>query len=417
MDERMDLETLVEKHLRQPSEETREMIFDRARPIVERLARRFSGSETVEDLVQVGFIGLLNALGKFDPDANVRFSTYATHLITGEIRHHLRDRVQTIRHPAWVQELRHRVQKAATAVHIREGRAGTEEEIAVEAGVTEQQVRDALASQETLRVASLDASPGDSEDQESDIDRLDHADFEAPESSMEDKMLIAHAISQLRELEQRVLVLFHFEAKTQTEIAAELGISGNYVSHILRQSLSKMRRILMDEELMDRKSRAKRGDSQLIDVDTALYNSAYLSRRLSEETHRASCGMDPVSVTLFRLVGLEAVRSFFGDEEAKEIIVDSGAELKGCVRSLDIVCRRSEAEFAVILPAIGKLAQQAHDRQAAELKSWLISRFGPTDKLRFETGWATAPDDAQDAAGLLAAAEARMGPAPASRAA
>jgi RNA polymerase sigma-B factor len=408
MEDRYDLEALVEKHLRQPSDEGRERILQRARPIVERLARRFSGVEAMEDLVQVGFIGLLNALSKYDPSAGVRFSTYATHLITGEIRHHLRDRVQTIRHPAWMQELRHRVQKASLALQVELGRQPETEEIAIRAGVPEHQVRDALLSLETLRVASLDASPNDSEDSDSDIERLDQADFESPTASVEDRMLITHAISQLRELEQQVLVLFHFESRTQTEIAAELGISSNYVSHILRQSLSKMRRFLLDEETDERRTRAKRGDSGSIDAETALYNAAFFGRRLQEEVHRATCGQDPVALTLYELDGLSAVRSFFGEEEAKEIIADAGEMLRGSVRSLDLVCRRSGGAFAVIMPATGHLAEQAHDRLRSELDRWLRQRFGPTDKLRFVSGWAVAPDDGSNSEAILSAAEGRM---------
>src|SRR5688572_32893595 len=98
-----DPEELVARYIDRPRPELKDLIMVQYTGLVERLARRFSGIEPHQDLVQVGFIGLLNALSKFDPAAGVKFTTYATHLITGEIKHYLRDRSQTIRQPAWLQ--------------------------------------------------------------------------------------------------------------------------------------------------------------------------------------------------------------------------------------------------------------------------------------------------------------------------
>ena len=117
----VDGEALVSQYLSDPRADLKDLIVVHYGPMVERIARRFKGIEHVDDLTQVGYIGLLNALGKFDPAAGVRFNTYATHLVAGEIKHFLRDRSQTIRQPAWLQELRHKVQKAATAFQARTG--------------------------------------------------------------------------------------------------------------------------------------------------------------------------------------------------------------------------------------------------------------------------------------------------------
>src|SRR5947208_14856179 len=104
-----DPEGLVAKYLADPKPDLKDLIMVQYASLVERIARKFSGIEPYEDLVQVGFIGLLNALSKFDINAGVRFNTYATYLVAGEMKHYLRDRAQTIRHPAWLQELRHKV--------------------------------------------------------------------------------------------------------------------------------------------------------------------------------------------------------------------------------------------------------------------------------------------------------------------
>ena len=120
-----DPEMLVQRYFANPRPELKDMILVQFGPTVERVARRFAGIETFEDLVQVGYIGLLNAIKRFDPESGVRFNTYATHLIAGEIKHHLRDKSQVIRHPAWLQELRHKASKAATQI----GRASCRERV------------------------------------------------------------------------------------------------------------------------------------------------------------------------------------------------------------------------------------------------------------------------------------------------
>src|SRR3569832_1614411 len=125
-----DPESLVHRYLENGREDLKDLIIMQYSPMVERIARRFSGLEPLEDLVQVGYVGLLNALTKFDVSAGVRFNTYATYLVAGEIKHYLRDRTQTIRHPAWLQELRHKVNRSVSTLQHELGRIPTEREIA-----------------------------------------------------------------------------------------------------------------------------------------------------------------------------------------------------------------------------------------------------------------------------------------------
>ena len=152
-----DAEGLVLRYLRDPRPELKDLIMVQCSSLVERVARRFSGIEALEDLVQVGYIGLLNALSKFDPDAGVRFNTYATYLVAGEIKHYLRDRSQTIRHPAWLQELRHKVNRTTGILKQELGRAPTEAEIAESLSVSESSVREVVQTQDMIKLSSLDA--------------------------------------------------------------------------------------------------------------------------------------------------------------------------------------------------------------------------------------------------------------------
>lgn len=388
---RTDPELLVVEFVATQRPELKDLIILHYAGTVERIARKYSGLEPMDDLVQVGYIGLLNALSKFDPEAGVRFSTYATHLVTGEIKHYLRDRTQTIRHPAWLQEMRQKVQKAAARLQGDLLRTPSVEEIAMASGVSVDQVKEAFSTQDTLRVASLDANIYDDEDSESDLDRLDSGLIDNEAVTMEEKMVLQHAISQLRDLEQEVLILYHFETLNQTEIAHRLGISCNYVSHILRQSHSKLRKILSAEEAEDLELRGERRDDRILDPSTGMYSETYFRQRLGEEIHRASGTGGVVSVLVFELKGMGPYRQFYGQQSADELLADLGDLLKSSVRALDVVCRLGATGFGVILPATGDSREVAQKRLESRARAWLSGRIAGASSMKLMVGGATAP--------------------------
>ncbi|PJB68854.1 MAG: hypothetical protein CO095_10655, partial [Armatimonadetes bacterium CG_4_9_14_3_um_filter_58_7] len=109
--------------------------------LVEKLSRRYANlGEPLEDLVQEGYIGLIKAVDQFNPKMSVKFTTYATHVVSGEIRHYLRDLGRLIKEPAWLVELRFRVNRSADELSQRLGRSPTAEEIAEELGIPEEDV-------------------------------------------------------------------------------------------------------------------------------------------------------------------------------------------------------------------------------------------------------------------------------------
>ncbi len=401
-------EALVLRYLENPRADLKDLVIVHYSGMVERIARRFAGVEHVDDLVQVGFIGLLNALSKFDKDAGVRFNTYATHLVAGEIKHYLRDRSQTIRHPAWLQELRHKVNKASNLLQAESGRAPSEREIAEYCGVSESAVREVIATQEMIRVASLDATAGDDDEGDSDLDRLDSAMLSPDQMSVEDRVLLETAMQQLRDLEREVLCLFHFDALNQTEIANRLGISCNYVSHILRQSLNKLRKILTEEEARDRALRRDTPEERgVIDEETGIYNEDYFRARLSEEAHRATSSDGTCSVLVVEIDGLESLKGFYGDTTVREFLTDVAAFLKGSVRALDIVCRNGSTGFGVILPVTGLSVSKLAERIQAKSDKWLITRANGAGALKIRYGYGTVPEDAKSVSDLLKIAYTR----------
>jgi RNA polymerase sigma-B factor len=404
---RRDPEALVAEYLKTKRSDLKDLIILEYGPVVERIARRYAMIESADDLTQVGYIGLLNALSKFDPNAGVRFGTYATHLVTGEIKHYLRDRAATIRQPAWLQEVRHKLRRAANQLQAKNGCLPTNEELAADTGLPLSQIEDILAQQDLSKLISLDASPMDDEDSESDLDRLDSGLIEPESMGLEERLVLEEAIKKLRDLEQEVLVLFHFESLSQTEIAHRLGISCNYVSHILRQSLSKLRRILAEDERQDRLLRAE--DAQVdsvVDPGTGVYDAVYFVNRLTEELHRHAGSPTPVSLVMVNFQGLKSMRQYYGQEGIDEFMADAAVLLKDSVRALDIVCRSGEVEFGVILPQTGDVAGVVQNRLETKLGPWLSARLAGV-QVRATVGCATAPDDARTVADLIAAANAR----------
>lgn len=399
-----DIEELVQRYAEQRRADLKDLIMVVCAPMVERIARRFSGVEPQEDLVQVGFIGLLNALTKYDPATGVKFNTYATHLIAGEIKHYLRDRSQTIRQPAWLQELRARVTKAGSQLQARYGRMPTEGEIAHEIGVSESAVREVFSTSELLKVGSLDATLG--EDDGGEVDQLDGADFCPEQLSVEDRVVLQTAMGQLREIEQKVLVHFHFDAMNQTEIANQLGISCNYVSHILRQSLSKLRRILTDEDEKDRilQRQSASLDDSVLDPQTGIYSEEYFRSRLAEELHRASSDGGVLSVILVEMTGMQSLEEFYGEASVRDFLMDIGEMLKDSVRRLDIVCRCGQGGFGIILPSTGPTVAVVHQRLMSKFEQWLSTHRSPAGCIAAKLGHASFPEGGRNVSEMLQAA-------------
>jgi RNA polymerase sigma-B factor len=402
-----DLEDLVLRYLESPKPDLRDLIVVQYASQVERVARRFAGIEQIDDLVQVGFIGLLNALSKFDPTAGVRFNTYANYLIAGEIKHYLRDRSQTIRQPAWLQELRQKISKTQLTLQASLGRTPSSREIAELVGVTEEVVDEVFAANDLLRVGSLDSSIQGEEDGSTEVERLDAADYCPEQLCVEDRILLEHAMKELRDLEREVLIMFHLESLTQTEIAASLDISSNYVSHILRQSIAKLRKVLTDEEQKDRLLRRQGASIQfeVLDQDTGVYTEEYFRNRLAEEVHRASSVENSgVAIVLLEFDGLEDLARFYGQQSVQDFLIDAADFLKESFRRLDVVTRYGKTGFAVILPSTKGTVSIVKQRLIQTTSSWAKSRLVPSGHIQVQIGTSYSPEDGRAAQDLIAAA-------------
>lgn len=217
-------------------------------PLVHQVARRYARSGIpTDDLHQIGYIGLMNAVGNFDPGRSVKFETYARHLIAGEIRHYLRDQGTTVRRPRWLYEMDHRVSRAATELTQRKSRTPAIEEIARELRISPDDVHDVLQARESLRFVSLD------EEREGDdgapIAQRDRITTKQATVSMphEDQVLIADAVERLTGLQRKVIYYLFYLDLTQTEAAHKLGISQKHVSRVMHAALKRLRETMRPE--------------------------------------------------------------------------------------------------------------------------------------------------------------------------
>ena len=223
---------------RLPDEAAREELLVRHRPLGLYLARKFTGrGESLEDLEQVATLALLKAIDRLDPERDVKFSTFATITIIGELKRHLRDKGWAVRVPRPIQELAVRLNRLMPDMTQELGRGPTIGELAKAAGSTEDDILEALDASRAYTADSLDAPTGD--DDFSPADTLASTDDRF--DSLESWQMVAPLIKRLPERERTILYLRFFEEKTQSEIAGHLGISQMHVSRLLAKTLSQLR--------------------------------------------------------------------------------------------------------------------------------------------------------------------------------
>ena len=217
----------------------RDLLVQLHLPLVDHCARRFlNRGEPVEDLVQVGTIGLIKSIDRFDTDRGVEFSTYATPTIIGEIKRHFRDKGWAVRVPRRLQELRLSISGVTGELSQLHGRSPTPREIAERLGITVEEVVEGLESANAYSTISLDAQ--DSDDGPSPIlDGLGEVDPTL--EHIEIRESLRPLLAALPEREKRILLLRFFRGMTQSQIAEDIGVSQMHVSRLLTRTLDHLR--------------------------------------------------------------------------------------------------------------------------------------------------------------------------------
>ena len=220
----------------------RETIIESHLALVTHAARKFANrGEPLDDLIQVGTIGLIKAIDRFDPAKGFEFSTFAMPTIIGEIKRHFRDKTWAVQVPRRMQELGASVNRATTDLTHKLDRSPSIAEIAQYVGASVDDVVEAINANSAYSTISLDSSANDDESPTL-AQRVGSID-DALEG-VEYRESLRPLLAALPEREQVILVMRFFENKSQTEIATELGISQMHVSRILAGTLTKLRESL-----------------------------------------------------------------------------------------------------------------------------------------------------------------------------
>jgi RNA polymerase sigma-B factor len=239
---REDLELLRRYH-REGDAAARDELVERMLPVVRQLARRYQrGSEQLDDLVQVGSLGLVKAIDRFDVDRGSPFMRYAVPTILGEIKRHFRDTGWAAHVPRGMQERVMEVKGAMEELGSKLGRSPSPRELAEELSLQLEEVLEALEAATAYAAVSLDAPrPGDDGERETYAESMGEQDGHY--ELVEDAATVLPALGVLPERERLIVHLRFAEDLTQSEIAERIGVSQMHVSRLLRRALARVRTV------------------------------------------------------------------------------------------------------------------------------------------------------------------------------
>lgn len=244
-----DTEQLMIEYRRTGDPDLRERLVLIHEPLVRFLAVKFADrGEPLEDIVQVGTIGLIQAIDRFEPERGSRFSTFAIPTIVGEIRRHFRDRTWNVRVPRRLRELNAAAAKANERLTQELGRAPSVPEIAAAIEASEAETLEAMELGNLHQMLSLEAPLTLSGDA-SPIAVKDVVGGPDPNlEKIEQFEDLRTAVERLNERERQIVLLRFFQGLSQTEVAEHLQISQMHVSRLQQRALDRLKALMADEE-------------------------------------------------------------------------------------------------------------------------------------------------------------------------
>jgi RNA polymerase sigma-B factor len=219
----------------------REELITRYLPLVYGISRRYcQRGEQLDDLVQVGCIGLIKAIDRFDIDRGVALSTYATPNIIGEIKRYFRDKGWSVKVPRGLLELSIQIEHAAGNLTGDRHRSPTIRELAEAVQASSEEVMEAIEAGRSRNSLSLDHSLSrDGEDERMPMEMI--GDLESGFESADQRMFLEPGFARLSPRERSILHQRFFQGLTQSQIAANIGVSQMHVSRLIRRALIKVR--------------------------------------------------------------------------------------------------------------------------------------------------------------------------------
>ena len=241
-----DAQALLREYARTRDIRVRNRLVTLHERMVRYLAGRFGsgGGTSVDDLVQVGYVGLIAAIDRFDPDKGVSFVTFAVPTILGEIKRYFRDQTWGLKAPRRLRELGLSLRKLREQLEQKLGRPPTVTEMAQAAGVSEERLLQAMDLDRIYQPASLDAHLQDEngDDKSSFWEAIGRTDPEL--SAIEERETVRRALERLDQRQRTIIYYRFFEDASQAEVANRLGISQMHVSRLERQALRRLKGLL-----------------------------------------------------------------------------------------------------------------------------------------------------------------------------
>ena len=230
----------------------RELVVLACMPIVKKITRALARRSTdpVEDITQVGSLGLIKAVDLYNPEISKNFKSYATYLITGEIRHYLRDRTTIIRAPREIKELSFRVHKLTMELTEKLGQTPTDKDIAEALQMPQEKIEECNNLDRRTTTISIDAIVSSDDNSISLVEKIEDESQKQAFNSYENRIILDEAIGKLEPIEQQLITLNYYDGLNQREISEKLDISQMQVSRKLRKALKKLFEIISKKGLI-----------------------------------------------------------------------------------------------------------------------------------------------------------------------
>lgn len=219
-------------------------------PLVKRIARNLArrATDPIEDIIQVGSLGLIKAIQLYNPQVSKNFKTYATYLITGEIRHYLRDKASMIKAPRAIQELAYRVNKISLELAEELGEKPTETQLASKMDVPVAKVFEAIEVDRRKQTISLDQLTfQENEDFSNWDEKIPDINYQNYQSCQEDRIMLLESLKNLEPSLQEIIKLTYFDDLSQVEIAKKLNISQMQVSRKLKKATNLLHEMIEEK--------------------------------------------------------------------------------------------------------------------------------------------------------------------------
>ena len=221
------------------------------KPLVKNIAYQFKNSgEPLEDLEQLGYIGLINALNLYNQQRKVKFETYASWFISGEIRHYIRDKHQAIKIPHWIIELNRKIDKFIVEYKEETKQIPSLKKIAKEFNLTEEGVKEILKARDVVHVVSIDQDNRNYDCNEHPVlEKIKNDHYKSFKLPIEDLITLELALNKLKNLQRKVVDYIFIEDLTQSKTAKKLSISQRQVSRIKKEALKSLKEELKNTKM------------------------------------------------------------------------------------------------------------------------------------------------------------------------